>query len=60
MKFGTILVAGVSTLALILVSCKSIQSYSSEEIGLRKTTLFNEEAEIKHMIIRVKPQVNRL
>lgn len=47
MKFETILVAGVSTLALILVSCKSIQSYSSEEIGLRKTTLFNEEAEIK-------------
>lgn len=46
MRLKTIIVAGVGTLALVFLGCKSMQSYSSEEIGLRKTTLFSEEAQI--------------
>ncbi|EES89805.1 nitrate reductase cytochrome c-type subunit [Helicobacter canadensis] len=47
MNFKTIMIAGASTLALIFIGCKSMQGYSAEEIGLRKTTLFSEEAQIQ-------------
>lgn len=47
MNFKKAAMMSIAVLGIIFLGCQGLKSYSEDELGLRKTTLFNENATIE-------------
>lgn len=47
MNFKKVAMMSIAVLGIIFLGCQGLKSYSEDELGLRKTTLFNENATIE-------------